>query len=58
MNLSGTNIRHVGDLCLLGRPVKAHIIAVRPGHSLNSELSAKILDSLSKQNTAVDKSKA
>ena len=47
----------VGDLCLLGRPVKAHIIAVRPGHSLNSELSAKILDSLSKQNTAVDKSK-
>ncbi len=40
----------VGDLCLLGKPLKAHIIAVRPGHSLNSELSAKILESLSKKN--------
>ena len=39
----------VGDLCLLGKPLKAHIIAVRPGHSLNSELSAKILESLSKK---------
>lgn len=38
----------VGDLCLLGKPLKAHIIAVRPGHSLNSELAAKIIDSLSK----------
>ena len=35
----------VGDLCLLAKPLKAHIIAVRPGHSLNSELSAKILKS-------------
>ena len=38
----------VGDLCLLGKPLKAHIIAVRPGHSLNAELSSKILDSVSK----------
>jgi UDP-3-O-[3-hydroxymyristoyl] N-acetylglucosamine deacetylase/3-hydroxyacyl-[acyl-carrier-protein] dehydratase len=38
----------VGDLCLLGKPLKAHIIAVRPGHSLNAELSSKILESVSK----------
>jgi UDP-3-O-[3-hydroxymyristoyl] N-acetylglucosamine deacetylase/3-hydroxyacyl-[acyl-carrier-protein] dehydratase len=29
----------VGDLSLLGMPVKAHIVAVRPGHKLNSELT-------------------
>lgn len=29
----------VGDLTLLGRPLKAHIVAVRPGHKLNSELT-------------------
>lgn len=39
----------VGDLCLLGKPLKAHIIAVRPGHSLNSDLTAKILDSVAKK---------
>ena len=33
----------VGDLALLGKPLKAHIIAVRPGHSLNSDLAKKIL---------------
>ncbi|MEM1221302.1 MAG: bifunctional UDP-3-O-[3-hydroxymyristoyl] N-acetylglucosamine deacetylase/3-hydroxyacyl-ACP dehydratase [Verrucomicrobiota bacterium] len=29
----------VGDITLVGMPVKAHIIAVRPGHALNAELS-------------------
>ena len=29
----------VGDFSLLGKPLKAHIIAVRPGHSLNSNCS-------------------
>lgn len=38
----------VGDLCLLGKPLRAHIIAVRPGHSLNAELSSKILESITK----------
>ena len=32
----------VGDLFLLGKPIKAHIIAVRPGHALNSELTKKL----------------
>jgi len=34
----------VGDLLLLGRPIRGHVIAVRPGHALNSELTKKILD--------------
>ncbi len=33
----------VGDLCLLGQPLKAHIVAVRPGHALNSKLATAIL---------------
>jgi UDP-3-O-[3-hydroxymyristoyl] N-acetylglucosamine deacetylase/3-hydroxyacyl-[acyl-carrier-protein] dehydratase len=32
----------IGDLAVLGMPLKAHIIAVRPGHSLNAELVKKI----------------
>lgn len=38
----------VGDIVLVGMPIKAHIIGVRPGHALNAELSKilrkKILD--------------
>ncbi len=29
----------VGDITLLGLPLKAHIIAVRPGHAINAELT-------------------
>jgi UDP-3-O-[3-hydroxymyristoyl] N-acetylglucosamine deacetylase/3-hydroxyacyl-[acyl-carrier-protein] dehydratase len=29
----------VGDITLLGKRLKAHIVAVRPGHKLNSELT-------------------
>jgi len=29
----------IGDLALLGLPLKAHIIAVRPGHAINAELT-------------------
>jgi len=32
----------IGDIALLGSPLKAHIIAVKPGHSINSELTAAI----------------
>jgi len=28
----------LGDLALLGRPLKGHIVAVRPGHALNNKL--------------------
>jgi UDP-3-O-[3-hydroxymyristoyl] N-acetylglucosamine deacetylase/3-hydroxyacyl-[acyl-carrier-protein] dehydratase len=34
----------VGDFSLLGERLKAHIIAVRPGHSLNSQLVGKIIE--------------
>lgn len=29
----------IGDISLLGMPIKAHIIAVRPGHALNAEFT-------------------
>jgi UDP-3-O-[3-hydroxymyristoyl] N-acetylglucosamine deacetylase/3-hydroxyacyl-[acyl-carrier-protein] dehydratase len=29
----------VGDLMLLGMPLKAHIVATRPGHAINAELT-------------------
>jgi UDP-3-O-[3-hydroxymyristoyl] N-acetylglucosamine deacetylase/3-hydroxyacyl-[acyl-carrier-protein] dehydratase len=32
----------IGDITLLGLPLKAHIIATRPGHAINAELT-KIL---------------
>ena len=40
----------VGDIVLVGMPIKAHFIAVRPGHALNAELSKvlrqKLLDKI------------
>jgi UDP-3-O-[3-hydroxymyristoyl] N-acetylglucosamine deacetylase/3-hydroxyacyl-[acyl-carrier-protein] dehydratase len=36
----------VGDLTLLGMPLKAHIVAVRPGHKLNSELTKALFQQL------------
>ena len=32
----------IGDILLLGVPLKAHIVATRPGHAVNAELT-KIL---------------
>lgn len=32
----------VGDITLLGKRLKAHIVAVRPGHKLNSELTKRL----------------
>ncbi len=32
----------IGDIVLLGMPLKAHIIAVRPSHALNAQLTKKI----------------
>jgi len=34
----------IGDLYLLGSPVKAHIVAIRSGHSLNIKLLRKIIE--------------
>ncbi|MBH55457.1 MAG: 3-hydroxyacyl-[acyl-carrier-protein] dehydratase FabZ [Opitutaceae bacterium] len=37
----------VGDLLLLGKPLRAHVIAVRPGHALNAKLAGRILEASS-----------
>lgn len=39
----------IGDIFLLGVPIKAHIIAMRPGHALNSELTRALADRLKAQ---------
>ena len=36
----------IGDIALLGSPLNAHIIAIKPGHSINSKLTAKIAATL------------
>ena len=40
----------IGDLSLIGRPVKGRIIATRPGHTINTKLSKKIRKDLRAQN--------
>ncbi len=45
----------IGDMTLLGKPIRAHIIAVRPGHYLNTELAKKILESKEKKKTEAPK---
>ncbi|TVR50476.1 MAG: bifunctional UDP-3-O-[3-hydroxymyristoyl] N-acetylglucosamine deacetylase/3-hydroxyacyl-ACP dehydratase [Puniceicoccaceae bacterium] len=34
----------IGDIVLLGKPLKAHIVAVRPGHAVNSELTRALFE--------------
>lgn len=36
----------LGDITLLGKPLKAHIVAVRPGHKLNSQLTKKLFEKM------------
>jgi len=51
LRFSDEIVRHkvldvLGDLALLGRPLKAHIIAVRSGHAYNVRFIRKILESV------------
>ena len=39
----------LGDIALIGRPLKGRIIAVRPGHSLNTTFSKKVRRELKRQ---------
>jgi UDP-3-O-[3-hydroxymyristoyl] N-acetylglucosamine deacetylase/3-hydroxyacyl-[acyl-carrier-protein] dehydratase len=32
----------IGDLALIGRPLKGHVVATRPGHTINSKLTKNI----------------
>ncbi|MCH7908760.1 MAG: UDP-3-O-[3-hydroxymyristoyl] N-acetylglucosamine deacetylase [Candidatus Hydrogenedentes bacterium] len=41
----------VGDLFLLGRPIKGHIIAVKSGHAMHANFSRKIKESLANGNS-------
>jgi UDP-3-O-[3-hydroxymyristoyl] N-acetylglucosamine deacetylase / 3-hydroxyacyl-[acyl-carrier-protein] dehydratase len=34
----------IGDITLLGAPLKAHIVATRPGHALNAELTKVLFE--------------
>lgn len=36
----------IGDIRLLGVPLKAHIVALRPGHAINSELTRVLAEKL------------
>jgi UDP-3-O-[3-hydroxymyristoyl] N-acetylglucosamine deacetylase/3-hydroxyacyl-[acyl-carrier-protein] dehydratase len=38
----------IGDLSLLGKPIRGHVIAVRPGHAANAALVRKILEQINK----------
>ena len=38
----------VGDLSLLGKPIKGHVIAVRPGHAGNCELVKKLVEQMNR----------
>jgi UDP-3-O-[3-hydroxymyristoyl] N-acetylglucosamine deacetylase/3-hydroxyacyl-[acyl-carrier-protein] dehydratase len=39
----------LGDLYLLGKPIKAHIFAARPGHPANHEMAKKLREHVLKQ---------
>jgi UDP-3-O-[3-hydroxymyristoyl] N-acetylglucosamine deacetylase/3-hydroxyacyl-[acyl-carrier-protein] dehydratase len=38
----------VGDLSLLGKPIRGHVVAVRPGHAGNVELARKIVEQINR----------
>lgn len=46
----------LGDIVLLGMPLKAHIIAVRPGHALNAELTRGLYKQMIKEKSGKDES--
>ncbi|MDR2377738.1 MAG: bifunctional UDP-3-O-[3-hydroxymyristoyl] N-acetylglucosamine deacetylase/3-hydroxyacyl-ACP dehydratase [Puniceicoccales bacterium] len=46
----------VGDLALLGKPLRAHIIAVRPGHAFNAQLTQKLAEHFAERASGSPKS--
>ncbi len=42
----------IGDVMLLGMPLKAHIVATRPGHAINAELTKVLYAKLQEQKAA------
>jgi len=47
----------VGDIMLLGMPLKAHIVATRPGHAINAELTKLLFAKQQEQQKAKPKKK-
>jgi UDP-3-O-[3-hydroxymyristoyl] N-acetylglucosamine deacetylase/3-hydroxyacyl-[acyl-carrier-protein] dehydratase len=47
----------VGDISLLGMPLKAHIVATRPGHAINAELTKLLFERLGERTKGVAKKK-
>ncbi len=45
----------VGDLALVGKFIKAHILAARPGHTSNSEFAKVLKEQIKKQSKAAPK---
>lgn len=45
----------IGDIVLLGLPLKAHIIATRPGHAINAELTKALAAKLAERKTGPKK---
>lgn len=44
----------IGDLTLIGQPIKGRIIATRPGHSANIEFAKKIFSNIKSQKKKID----
>jgi UDP-3-O-[3-hydroxymyristoyl] N-acetylglucosamine deacetylase/3-hydroxyacyl-[acyl-carrier-protein] dehydratase len=47
----------IGDVLLLGMPLKAHIVATRPGHAINAELTKLLFERLQEQKKSGTKKK-
>jgi UDP-3-O-[3-hydroxymyristoyl] N-acetylglucosamine deacetylase/3-hydroxyacyl-[acyl-carrier-protein] dehydratase len=47
----------IGDVMLLGMPLKAHIIAMRPGHAINAELTKLLFARMNAQKNGAGKKK-
>lgn len=45
----------VGDVVLLGMPLKAHIVATRPGHAINAELTKLLFEKLQERKSGAKK---
>src|SRR3954469_9893223 len=45
----------IGDIMLLGQPLKAHIVATRPGHAINAELTKVLFAKLEERKKAPKK---
>lgn len=45
----------LGDIALIGRPIKGHIIATRPGHTINTTFAKKIRKEIKRQDLQAPK---